>query len=381
MKLRTIYLLGLMCIAPAAAAEDKADPEQLYQKAWYYEESLLDPGQAVTMYKSIESMFPKRRAIAAKALARAAGCYGKLGKEGLERATWTRLWKEYKDEAEKSPEIQNDLLRTLTTIDELLNGPPPNVAKVYEELVGKIPLNVISPIRDKKLEEARAKRQTEPMEAIDYLRFAILLSRQIKDDATAASAQSAIGDIWFELGAYPKAIRIYEDVRSAYGYQHSILAWNEMKIAEAYRMMPTPSKAIERYAELSSTYPNQKEQVLWAKLWMGDCHNRELDDSETAKAIWREVAESEDAKKLPRQQTIARILAGLENPPETFRRVGDEFDNDQAYFIAVACEMTGNDDAALAFMRLAENCSEGNDWPYTLVERYLAQKGIGTGRE
>lgn len=385
MNMRTICLLALLCIAPVASAEDKPDAEQLYQHAWFIEESLLDPREAVKEYNRIASEFDEHRAIAAKALARAAGCYEKLGDEDRERETWFRVWKDYKLEVLKWPEVKDDVFRTLMMTEQFLAGTSPDVVGAFAKLFAKMSANVISPVRDELLNRARTQRETDPVKAAKTLRLPIYLSTQIKDYATAASAQSAIGEIWFEQEAYRHAIEIYEEVEIVYGGllapdQHSILAWNRMKIAEAFRLWDMHLQALENYTRLIETHPDQKEQVLWGKLWKGDCY-RELGKPEEAKRIWREVAESEDAKKFPRQQTIARILAGLEDPPEQPKGARDEFDNDELYFIAIRHEMADNADAARRLMRRALG-SERKDWPHMLVQKnYPDLAGLGTGHE
>ena len=374
-----------MCIAPAAAAEDKADPEQLYQRAWFIEESLLDPREAVKEYKTIASEFSEHRAIAAKALARAAGCYEKLGDEDRVTETWAQVWEDYRDEVKNWPEIRHALLRALLMTDQLLAGTSPDVVDAFAKLFAKMSANVISPVRDELLNRARTQRETDPLKAARTLRLPVYLSTQIKDYATAASAQSTIGEIWLEQEAYQDAIETYKEVETVYGGllapdQHSILAWNRMKVAEAFWLWDRHLQALKDYDKLIEDYPDQKEQVLWGKLWKGDCC-RELGDREAAEAIWREVAESKNAEKFPRQQTIARILAGLEDPPEQPKGAGDEFDNDEVYFIAVRHKMAGNADAARRLMRLALG-SEKKDWPHMLVQKsYPDLAGLGTGRE
>jgi len=376
MKRRVFCLLAMVCAAPVGAGEKKVDPEVLYRKAWYVEEGLRDPAKAVTLYTEVAEKFSGRKAIAAKALTRAAGCYKKLGRVDMEREVWVEAWKHYKEEIEKSPRYQHESIRIISRIEKELAVSSTDVAKLFGDILGQMQAVHIIPVRDRMLEQAQKQRAHDLVGALRSLRFAILLSIKLGDEATAAAAQSKIGEIWFEHEAFSDAIKAYDEVRKDYPNQRRILAWNQMKMAEAFRLIDMPLHAIDYYGELLKDYSDQKEQVSWGKLWMGDCY-RGLGNIESAKKTWKEMLRTDEAKEHPRQQMLARILLGLEAPPETLEApANDEFANDEAYFIAVRHEMDGNTEAARKFLKLTIDLSAGKDWPHVLASHYLTSAGL-----
>ena len=375
MKLRIFCLLALACVTPAVAGEKQLDPESLYQQAWYLEEGLRDPAKAVALYTQVASRFPKNKAIAARALTRAAGCYKKLGREDMEREVWVKAWQDYKEEIEKSPEYQHDSIRIISRIEKDLAVSSSDVAKLFGDILDQMQAVHIIPVRNRMLQQAEEQRQHNPLGALRSLRFAILLSTKLKDHATAVAAQSKIGEIWFEHEAFREAVEAYDEARRDYPNQRTILAWNQMKMAEAFRMMVRPLDAIDYYTGLLRDYSEQKEQVLWGRLWMGDCF-RELGSPDTAKKTWQELAESDEEKAHPRQRRIARILVGLD-PATLHDPAGDEFDNDEAYFVAVRHKMDGNTKATRELLKLTIERSVGKDWPYMLASQYLTSAGLG----
>jgi len=377
MKARIFCLVAVACAASATAGEAQLDPDSLYQQAWYLEEGLRDPARAVALYMQVASRFPENKAIAAKALTRAAGCYKKLGREDTEREIWVKAWQDYKEEIEKSPEYQHDSIRIISRIEKDLAVGSSDVAKLFGDILDQMQAVHIIPVRNRMLQQAQEQRKHNPLSALRALRFAILLSTKLKDHATAAMAQSQIGEIWFELEAFKDAVEAYSEARRDYPNQRAILAWNQLKMAEAFRMMPRPLDAVEYYKELLRDYSEQKEQVLWGTLWLGDCF-RELGNLDRAKKTWTELARSEEAKAHPRQRRIARILSGLD-PPALAAPVGDEFDNDEAYFVAVRYKMDGNIKAARELLKLTIERSVGKDWPYMLAGQYLTSGGLDGG--
>jgi tetratricopeptide (TPR) repeat protein len=373
MKLRSMCLFALVA-ASSAAGEQKVTPELLYQEAWYLEEGLRDPAGAVGLYTEVASKFPGNKTIAAKALTRAAGCYGKLGKQQLERDIWVQAWRDYKEEIEKMPEIQHDYIPIISRIENLAVGPSSDLAIVFSDILDQMQAAHIIPVRDRMLDKAEKQRESDPWGAVRSLRFAILLSTKLEDKATAAAAQSRIGEIWFEHEVFEAAILAYFEAQRYYPNQLGVLAWNEMKMAEAYRLRDRMQDALGHYNDLLRSYPDQAEQRLWGKLWMGDCQ-RDLGQFEAAERLWRDLAESKEAEAYPRQQRLARMLVGLEEAPAKLdTSAKDEFTNDEAYFISVRHEMEGDTEAALRFLEQTIAVSIGKDWPCMLASQQLAAR-------
>ncbi len=373
MKSPVFFVLTLTCTTLAAAADRETDPEMLYQQAWYLEEGLRDLRAAAMVYTSIASDFAEHKPVAAKALARAAGCYHKLGEEDLERQIWVDAWKNYKEEIEKSPEYKHDSIRIISMIENLAGNTGSEMLEGFSDILNEMPAKYLIPVRDRLLERSQQQRKDDHRAALRSLRFAILLSIQLKEEATAAMAQSRIGQIYFEQKNFVQAYMTYDETGRDYPLQRSVLAWNEMKMAEALRMMDRTLEAADRYSDMLMNYPEQTEQLLWGRLWMGDCL-RELGNLEAAKRIWREVVENEKAKEHPRQLKLARMLTGLEKPPATVPNK-DEFSNDEAYFVAVRHEIDGNRDATRAMLKLAKDMSDGMDWPSMLASQHLVSAG------
>jgi len=374
MKQSMLSALLLALLAPAVAGDQERTPELLFQDAWYLEEGLRDPARAVQLYIEIEAKHKDNRALAAKALTRAATCYKKLGKPDLERDTWFRVLKDYKDEIEKSPEYQHDAFRFMAMMNKVLDMglASDTAARVLSQLLDQMPpVNIIRE-RDRLMQQADEQAEVDPLGAVESLRLAILLSTKLKDSATAVAAQSKIGEIWFEHGAYMLAIQAYDEARTTYGNQLDALAWNEMKMAEAFRLLDMTLSAIGHYENLLKS--GQTQQVLWGKLWLGDYY-RELGRMDKASELWQDVAENGSG----RQQRIARILAGLD-PPSMAINGTDVFANDEAYFMAIRYEMDGNREAALKLLRRALDVSNGKDWPYKLASERLADSSPAGGK-
>jgi len=381
MKLCAASLLILTLPAALWAGELPAGPEQAYQDAWYVEEGLREPLAAVQMYNDIAAKYQDNPDLAARALTRAAGCYKKLGQKAAERDTWKSAWDKYKDQIENSPEYQTESTWIRSTIRNALSSGPPlssGMARIVNDILDRMDEQHVSPLRDEMLRQAQEQWQNGSYDTVSSLTFAIDLSRRLKDLQKAAAAQSNIGRFYLEQGDYIAAIEAYDTAKREYPNQPAVLAWNQMRMAEAFRLMDMTENAISSYAELLRSYPEQKEQVCWAKLWIGNCY-RELKQLEPATKYWNEVAENPEAEKFPRPRRIARILAGAENPPDELDLTAkDEFTNDEAYFIAVRHRMNGAPDTALRFLEAAIKQSNGKDWPRLLAENaLLAQRRQG----
>lgn len=369
----SLLMLALVCQTVTGEQERTADAQ--FQEAWYLEEGLRDPARAVVMYLEIESKYKDRRSLAAKALTRAATCYKKLGKVDLERDIWFRVVKEYKDEIEKSPEYQHDAFRFMAMMNKVLDmGVWSDTAnRVLSQLLDTTPQVNIIRERDRLMQQAEEQAEVDPLGAVESLRLAILLSTKLKDDATAVATLSGIGEIWFEHGAYMLAIQAYDEARNTYGNQLDTLAWNEMKMAEAFRLLDMTLSAIEHYNSLLKS--GQTQQVLWGKLWLGDYY-RELGRTDSAIELWQDVAERGSG----RQQRIARVLTGLDAPTNEVPGDGkDVFANDEAYFMAIRHEMDGSREAAHQLLRRTMEISNGKDWPYKLASERLADINPGGG--
>ena len=372
MKMRLLPII-LLLLAPVATVRAAADPELLFQEGWYIEEGLRDPLRAAQLYLDIAAKQPDNRDLAARALGRAAGCYKKLGEEELERETWARAWKNYKEEMGRSPDWRREQIDLMARIDKVLREG--DTATLMYEILQRMEARHIYPVRDKMLDEARGFRRTDPIRAIEGFNAAIMLSMQMKDDETAARAQSEIGAIYLEMEDYINAIVAYNEALADYPNQREVLAWSKAKIAEAYRLRDMPTPAITEYEELLANFPEQKEAQFWAKLWLGDCH-RELGRISRAREAWNSILESPDAGQFPRQAKLAKILLGLEEPPAELKvSKPDHFTNDEAYFIAVRHEMDGNIEQALAFYDKCMGVSDGKDWPYLPARRMCSMHG------
>ena len=360
----------------ASAAEQAPDPEALYYEAWYTEEGLRDFAKAVQLYREIATKYAGNKDLAARALTRAAGCYQKLGRDAEEKEIWDEAWKNYKEQIEKSPEYQHESVWVSSYIDKILAGSESNdLAWSFSKILEQMPPQHIIPERDRMLKQAEKLRDTDWGGAIWSLKLAIVLSMTIKDEATAARAQSDIGRIYLEQGVFLDAIQAYGDAAKEYSGQRAILAWNQMSVAEAHRLMSMTELARDRYNELVAGYPEQKDALMWAKIWIGDCY-RDLEQLQTARETWKEAAENPAAKDCPRQAKLARILAGLEQPPAALDPAKkDEFTNDEAYFIAVFYEVTGDLPKAIQWMKTSLDLSTGRDWPYQLAKSWLSAKG------
>jgi len=372
--------VSALAVRSGAAATD-AEAEQRFNEAWFIEEGQRDPEKAAAIYREIEAKFPNKKDLAARALTRAAECYSKLGRTQDVQAIWDYAWKNYREQIEKSRDYQDESLRIKTYIDKAMAGAQSiDLAQVFSGILEKIPPQYIIPMRDDMLKQARKDREVSWSSAISSLRLAILLSMKIKDEATAAQAHSDIGRIYLEEGLRPEAVEVFFEVKNEYPNQRSMLAWNQTSVAEAFRMWARLDHAVDSYNDLLITYPDQKEQVFWARLWMGDCY-RDQGQLQTAKQMWKEVAEDPGAKDYPRQAKLARILAGLEDPPAAAdAAVKDDFGNDEAYFIAIRHEMDGDAAKALQWMKTCKDLSAGKDWPYPLAMNWILNAGGGSGR-
>jgi len=369
-----------MAVRAGSAATD-AEGEQRFNEAWFIEEGQRDPEKAAAIYREVEAKFSHNKDLAARALTRAAECYGKLGRTQEMQDIWGYALKNYREQIEKTRDFQDESLRIKTYIDKAMAGAQSiDLAEVFSGILEKIPPQYIIPMRDDMLKQARKNREASWSSAINSLRLAILLSMKIKDEATAAQAHSDIGRIYLEEGLRAEAVEVFFEVKNEYPNQRAVLAWNQTSVAEAFRMWARLDHALESYNHLLTTYPDQNEQVLWARLWMGDCY-RDLGELQTAKQTWKEVAEDQGAKDFPRQAKLARILAGLENPPAAIDAAAkDDFANDEAYFIAIRHEMDADAPKALQWMKICRDLSAGKDWPYPLAMNWILNAGGGSGR-
>ena len=380
MRLRAILLLVVICggldFAPRVARAQEADAEVLFAEAWYTEEGLRDPAKAVALYREVAGKYPANKEIAAKALTRAAECYRKLGREEEEQAIGKKAWEDYREQIEKSPEYKDKSIRIRSYIGTVMEGAHGiDLVQVFGGILEKIPPQYIIPMRDDMLKQAAKQRDTDWPGAISSLRLSILLSMKIKDVATAARAQSDIGRTYLEQDLAFEAISVYLDAKNEYRDQRPVLAWNQMCVAEAYRSRSMTELAVSSYNDLLTTYPEQKEQVIWARLWIGDCY-RDIEQARTAKQVWKELAEDAEAKDHPRQARLARIMAGLENPPAALDpNKKDEFSNDEAYFIAIRYAMDGDSPKAVQWMKTCIELSAGKDWPYQLARSWILNAG------
>ena len=366
----------------AAAADAEQQLEQRFNEAWYIEEGQRDPEKAATIYREIEAKLPPgKKELGARALTRAAECYRKLGRTDVEQAIWIQAWTKYQEQIENSRDYQGGSLRIKTYIDKAMAGVASNdLTQVFSGILEMMPPQYIIPMRDKMLKQAREERGTSWSGAISSYRLAILLSMKIKDEATAAQAHSDIGRIYLEEGLRPEAVEVFFEVKNQYPNQRLVLAWNQTSVAEAFRMWARLDHAVDSYNDLLITYPDQKEQVFWARLWMGDCY-RDLGQLQTARQMWKEEAEDTGAKDFPRQARLARILAGLEDPPPALDAAAkDEFTNDEAYFIAIRHEMDGDSAKAMQWMKTCKDISTGKDWPYQLAMNWILNAGGGSTR-
>jgi len=383
MNLHLSWLLVLLTAARLAAGAQEPSTHTLYQEAWYVEEGLRDPEKAVRLYEEIAAKSAGDKEIGLKALTRAAECYRKLGNSAEEARVWEMAWKDYKEQIEKSDEYQHEAIRVRAAIDKALAGSEGiDLAEAFKKILDQMPPQQLRPMRDSSLLQAEQQRTKDGLSAIRSLKFAILLSTKLSDELTAAKAQSMIGEIQFEQEDYFGAIEAFGEARKNYPNQHTVLAWNQMRTAEAYRMSDMTDMALTTYDELIRAYPEQVEQVLWAKLWEGDCY-RELVQDQSARDIWKEVAESKDAGKFPRPVRIGRMLAGMEKPAEPDAADKDAFTNDEFYFIAVKYQVDGDVQKAVQYWKHVTEISENSDWPCALARQslFLHDASMKSGRE
>ncbi|HUS58560.1 MAG TPA: hypothetical protein VM141_07900 [Planctomycetota bacterium] len=383
MKFRHFCLLALIAFARYAEGAQETNADTLYNDAWYAEEGLRDPEKAVLLYKEVHAKFPASKDVALKSLTRAAECYRKLGNPAEEARVWEMAWKDYKEQIENSDEYQHEAIRIRTAIDKALAGAQGiDMAEAFNRILDQMPPQQLRPVRDSVLLQAAQQRQTNWFGAISSLKFAILLSVKLQDEVTAAKAQSEIGEIQLEQEDYFGAIEAFHEAQS-YRKQRTVLAWNQMRMAEAYRLSYMTDMAISTYDDLFRAYPEQIEQVLWAKLWAADCY-RELGQEKAASDILKEIAESTEAKNHPRQALMARILAGIEKPPAEFNPAAkDSFTNDEFYFIANRFKADGDLHKAVQFWKSSIEASVGKDWPYQMARQalYLNEASVKSGKE
>ena len=351
----------------AGEAPGEPSAEQLLQKAWYYEEGLRDLEAAVRTYEQIIRDHADAPMTLVQALKRQSDCYERLGEREKAREVYSRIFSDhYPIEIKKLWADYRVDMRKAQMFEEAYGGG--DSEKMAAALETMSPGDIF--YRWSQYREQGLKlRKTQPDQAIDALKKAIVHGEEVGRAADSAYLQTVIATIYLDTGRPEEARRAFRIVHDRFADQPELAAWALVSIAEVHRQYDELPEAVKAYAELAEAYPTHYKARAWAGLWMGDCY-REMGNLATAYATWREVLDLTESKDTTQPRRVARWLLGIEPVPETWRFQGP-WANDVLYFAGVRHQMMGRHSLARrAFQKALDTSSE--DWPAVLAQRIVS---------
>ena len=375
---RTLAILILLGAAAASCSAAEADPEQIFQEAWYQETGLRNLQAALDVYKRIVEDHMDRRDLAARAQVRIIECHKRLGQFNLAKRALLDAYRQFPDEMKKHPKLLVELERIEKRFSDAFDGGGTfDEREFVQRFLGQVDFqtayNIFQSFRDGALEA----RYDDPAHAISTMRNAIAIGsfllgdrREEKDlRGSVTDAQLFIGDVFAKSRKFEPAIEAYREAQAEFPEETERLAWAQMKIAECFRRLGVTDAATSAYEKVLTEYPAQRRQQSWSLLWLGDLH-RENDRLQSAMRVWETVATEYEDQATRAQASLAKFLLGRGGPPET-PRVAPSLNNDFAYFMGTRYQMLGEKLKAREQFQKCVGSSVGNDWPYELAERAL----------
>lgn len=349
-----LTLAALVSWSPTLHGADgdaAASPLKRFQEAWYLENGLRNLPEAIKAYEEVAVSAERKgdRALGAKVYMRIGFCYERLQK------------------TKEANQAYGDALR-LRDVDDQDFGKV--LARLEREAhkrfdIEELPEEIQRSICDHFYTEAENIQGESPEKAIAVYRRAVEVSRLLKQTERAGFAMSFIGDLYRRQERFEDALKTYEEVRKQFPAEAAVLAWNYIRIAEVYRLLGRPAKAVEAYTALDGEkFEKQMQPRLWARLWQGDAH-RAMGDLEQARKVWAGLRSDEAEAPIP-----ARLAAMLldEGEVPAAQEPEDPFANDVAYFVAIRYTLSGDRATAEQWFKKCVELSHGYDWPRQLAE-------------